>query len=75
MEGMEELVTYVADPSTGGGIHVDVWHVFLSGHTSNPPLWIGNVVGDPLQQLDTGGLTKQVIYLVDRQKNSETARW
>ena len=75
MKVMEKVVTDVADPSTGGGIHVDVWHVFLSGHTSNPPLWIGNVVGDPLQQLDTGGLTKQVIYLVDRQTTIEAARW
>ena len=66
MKGTEKVVTDVADPGTGGGIHVYVWSVFKSGRTSHPPLWIGNVVGDPLQQPDTEGLTKQVMYLVDR---------
>ena len=55
IEGMEEVVTDVVDPGTGGGRHADVQHVFKSGRQSHPPLWIRNVVGEHLQQPYTGG--------------------
>ena len=69
MEVMEEVVKYFADPGTGGGRHADVQHVFKSGRQSHPPLWIRNVVGEPLKQPDTGGHPQQFIYLVERQTN------
>ena len=57
----------------GGDIRTSIF--FQSGRPSHPTPWIGNVVGDPLQQPDTGGILQQVIYMFDRQKTLEESRW
>ena len=46
-EVLEEMSADVADPGMEGSICEDAQNIFKSGHPRHPPLWIGDMGGNP----------------------------
>ena len=47
----------VKDNRIGGRKFADVWEIFQGVHEVSPPIWLGDVGGDPLHWQDIRGVT------------------